>query len=87
MTRHSTLRLTLILSAVLTAARAQTPEHIPAKLSAQDRPGIAAGSVFDLTLEDTLLMVLENSADIEASRLDLETARLNLQAEIGRAHV
>jgi outer membrane protein len=83
MTPHPFIRLTLILSAALVAARAQTPESLPAKLSAQDRPGIAAGSVLDLTLEDAILMVIRNSADIEASRLDLETAKLNFQAAQG----
>ncbi len=81
MTRPSFVFLTLILNAVL-AAPAQTPEP-GATLSAQDRPGIAAGSVRDLTLEDALMMALQNSPDVEASRLDLETARFNLQAAQG----
>ncbi len=82
MTRPSFVLLTLLIGA-LTSTSAQTPESLPTTLSPQDRPGIAAGSVYDLTLEDALLLVLQNSADIEASRLDLETAKLNLQAAQG----
>jgi outer membrane protein len=78
-----TLRPVVLLGIALNAVLAAQTPSAPATLSAQDRAGITPGSVYDLTLEELVVMVLQNSPDIEASRLDVLAADFNLTGAQG----
>jgi outer membrane protein TolC len=75
--------LSLAFLAAGVAAAQPAADTPPTTLSQQNRPGIAAGSVLDLSLEDMILMLLQNDPGIEASRLDLQTADYNVIAAQG----
>lgn len=78
---------TLAFSALV--ASAQIPGRLPessvvsASPATMDRVGVDLARPKTLTVTDVIVLVLKNNRDVESSRIDLETAGLNLQAAKG----